>query len=215
MSRYLGKIHFWLFDKIRYSEELENKIEKWTFEEGLLKAVDWKSDIISKFGPATGEKPLEEIIDESNIHGWLQDKITRTESRMAAWITNILSEKTEYKKKLEEIFRQDGEEKGKEANEKYNVSSPKLAYKVINDYILEGMPCDSVDRVMEDEDKKFVWLSTVCIHSDNWKAAGGNVQHFYDLRQVWLESFLSQLGSGYNFSVQYMEGTRLNTIRSK
>ena len=57
MSRYLGKIHFWLFDKIRYSEELENKIEKWTFEEGLLKAVDWKSDIISKFGPATGEKP--------------------------------------------------------------------------------------------------------------------------------------------------------------
>ena len=71
MSRYLGKIHYWLFNKIRYSEELENKIEKWAYEEGLLEAADWKSDIISKFGPTTGDEPLEKIIDESNIHGWL------------------------------------------------------------------------------------------------------------------------------------------------
>lgn len=215
MSRYLGKIHYWLFNKIRYSEELENKIEKWAYEEGLLEAADWKSDIISKFGPTTGDEPLEKIIDESNIHGWLQDKISRTESRMAAWITNILSKKVEYIKSLEEIFKEDGEEKGKKANESYEVSSAQEAYKVINDYILEGMPCDAVDQVIEEGKDKFIWLSRQCIHSDNWKAVGGNVQHFYDLRQVWLESFLSQLGDGYNFSSKYMDGARLNTITSK
>lgn len=215
MSKYLGKIHYWLFNKIRYSEEIECKIEKWAFKEGLLEAVDWKSDIISKFGPTTGEEPLEKIIDESNIHGWLQDKISRTESRVAAWVTNILSVKIEYKINLEEIFKEDGKEKGLTANEIYHVSSAQQAYKVINDFILEGMPCDAVDRVIEDEDGKFLWLSSTCIHSDNWKAAGGNVQHFYDLREAWLESFLAQLGDGYNFSVKYMEGTRLNTITSK
>ncbi|NLZ48055.1 MAG: hypothetical protein GX895_04575 [Clostridiales bacterium] len=215
MSKYLGKIHYWLFNKIKYSEELENKIEKFAFEEGLLEAAHWKSDIISKFGPTTGQEPLEAIINESNIHGWLQDKICRTESRMASWITNILSVKIEYKKNLEQIFREDGEEKGKKANEIYQLSSANQAYRVINDFILEGMPCDAVDRVIEDGEDRIAWISTQCIHSDNWKIVGGNVQHFYDLRQAWLESFLSVLGDGYNFSVQYMDGTRLNTITLK
>lgn len=123
--------------------------------------------------------------------------------------------KVEYIKSLEEIFKEDGEDKGKKANESYEVSSAQEAYKVINDYILEGMPCDAVDQVIEEGKDKFIWLSRQCIHSDNWKAVGGNVQHFYDLRQVWLESFLSQLGDGYNFSSKYMDGARLNTITSK
>ena len=33
--------------------------------------------------------PLEEMIDTTNIHGWLQEKINSAEGRMAAWTTKI------------------------------------------------------------------------------------------------------------------------------
>lgn len=212
MSAFLGKIHYWLFNKIRYSEELENKIEKWAFNEGLLSAAEWKSDIISKFGPTTGKEPLENSIDQSNIHGWLQDKITRSESRLAAWVTNILQENREYKAQLIDIFSKDGYEKGNGAKEQYEINSPMEVYKVINDFILEGMPCDAVDRPIVKEEDKFTWLSTVCIHSSNWEVVGGDVKHFYDLRQEWLTSFVKALDKGYNYSVEYKEGIRINTI---
>jgi hypothetical protein len=212
MSAFLGKIHYWLFNKIRYSEELENKIEKWAFNEGLLSAAEWKSDIISKFGPTTGEAPLEDLIDQSNIHGWLQDKITRTESRMAAWVTKILQENRDYKAALADIFSKDGDEKGIAAKDEYEVNSPMDAYKVINDFILEGMPCDAVDRPLVKEENKYSWLSSVCIHSSNWEVVGGDVQHFYDLRREWLAAFVKALGKDYIYEVEYNNGTRINTI---
>jgi hypothetical protein len=212
MSKFLGKIHYWLFNKIRYSEELENKIEKWALEEGLLSTAEWKSEIVSRFGPTTGEEPLEKIIDQSNIHGWLQDKITRTESRMAAWITNILVESREYKKQLIDIFSKDGYEKGTAAKNIYEVNSPMDVYKLINDYILEGMPCDAVDRPLVNAENKYSWISTVCIHGSNWEVVGGDVQHFYDLREAWLVSFVKALDKDYSFNVEYNEGSRINII---
>ena len=36
-------------------------------------------------------KNLEDMIDTSNIHGWLQSKIHSAEGRMAAWTREILS----------------------------------------------------------------------------------------------------------------------------
>ncbi|WP_139904692.1 hypothetical protein [Clostridium thermarum] len=212
MSAYLGKIHYWLFNKIRYSEELEHKIERWAFEEGLISAAEWKSEILAEFGPTTGSEPLENIIDQTDIHGWLQDKINRSESRIAAWITNILTLSRDYKKQLIDIFSSDGFEKGTGAKDIYEINSPFDAYKVINDYILEGMPCDSVDRPLVKEDDKYSWMSTVCIHSPNWQIVGGDIQHFYDLRKEWLASFIKALDKGYSFNVEYIEGTRINTI---
>lgn len=212
MSAFLGRIHYWLFNKIRYSEELESKIEKWAFNEGILSAAEWKSDILSRFGPTTGSEALENLIDQSNIHGWLQEKITNTEARTAAWITNILQEKRDYKDDLAKIFSSDGEDKGTAAKDEYEINSPMDVYKVINDFILEGMPCDSVDRPLEKDENKYTWLSTVCIHSSNWEAVGGDVQHFYDLRKEWLTSFVKALDKGYVYNVEYNNGTRINTV---
>ena len=89
MSLYLGKIHYWLYNKILWFEGLEDEIIRVAKEEKL--DIDkLAKEVNKKFGERLPNKPLEEIIDTNNIHGWLQDRIHSSEGRMAYWIRIIL-----------------------------------------------------------------------------------------------------------------------------
>ena len=89
MSLFLGKIHFWLFDKIKWFENLEEEVLK-IAKERNMPVEEWISYANLNFGEKTPNKPLDEIIDESNIHGWLEGRINSAESRCAYYITNML-----------------------------------------------------------------------------------------------------------------------------
>ena len=93
MSLFLGKIHFWLFNKVLWFEGLEEEIINLAQEEGLDVNTLGK-EIKDKYGKRTENKNLEEIIDTSNIHGWLQNKIHSAEGRMAAWTKAIYLDST-------------------------------------------------------------------------------------------------------------------------
>ncbi len=213
MSKFLGKIHYWLFNKVRYAEQLEEKLEAFAFEQGILETAQWKSEILSKFGLPAGEEPLESIIDTTNIHGWLQEKIIGVESRQAAWITHLINLNSSYKNAIISIFEQDGAEKGSAAKEQYAVNSTSDMYKVLNDFILEGMPCDAVDSVVENEENSFVWVSTRCLHRQNWDAVEGNIEIFYELRSSWIKSFVRAFDGAYNYDVEYDGEKRINSIK--
>ena len=89
MSLFLGKIHYWLFNKILWFENLEEEIIKFAQENGL--DVDSiRGEIESKYGKKLENKNLEEIIDTDNIHGWLQNRIHCAEGRMAAWTSFLI-----------------------------------------------------------------------------------------------------------------------------
>jgi hypothetical protein len=214
MSKFLGKVHFWLYNKIRYSEQLEESIINLAQQEGKLPINAWQEEINSKFGAPLGDTPLEDIIDQGNIHGWLQDKISRAELRQAALITNIINASEDYLKDIIEIYKKDAAAKGISAKENYSVSMPEDVYKVINDHILEGMPCDPIDRRIESNDNTFKWLTSYCIHAQYWDEIGGNIEYFYSLRQAWLESFVEALSSKFKYEVELVEGKRLNIIKS-
>jgi hypothetical protein len=213
MSKFLGKVHFWLYDKIRYSEQIEESIINWGKEEGKLSIEQWRTEINDKFGAPLGDVPLEEIIDQGNIHGWLQDKISRAELRQAAFITNILNISEGYRSELIKLFKANGFMRGTAASENYSVESPEEIYKVINEYILEGMPCDPIDRKIESNGDVYKWLTSYCIHEQYWNEIGGDTKNFYEMRQVWLESFVNALNNKYVYEVENIEGKRLNIIR--
>ena len=78
MSLFLGKIHYWLFNKILWFEKLENEIINLAKEEGF-EIEKISTDIQRQYGEILPDKPLEELIDTSNIHGWLQGKIHSAE----------------------------------------------------------------------------------------------------------------------------------------
>ena len=76
MSAFLAPIHTWLFNKILLAEELEKSLN----EAYIDKYKDIAKEMIEKsltYGsPIDTTRNIEDIIDKSNIHGWLQDKIS-------------------------------------------------------------------------------------------------------------------------------------------
>ena len=71
MSLFLGPIHFWLYEKIKRQEELTSAVSEY---------IGSGQDLTKKC------PPLEEIIDEDNIHASLQNMINDSEERFARLI---------------------------------------------------------------------------------------------------------------------------------
>ena len=107
MSLFLGKIHYWLFNKIVWFENLEEKIIELAKLEGL-ETENLRKEIEKKYGEKLPNKPLEELIDTSNIHNWLQSQIHSAEKRNAAWTKLLIEANEENLKKLENIYKEQG-----------------------------------------------------------------------------------------------------------
>jgi len=199
MSLFLGKIHYWLFNKIVWFEDLEEEIIKLAKKEGL--DVDKLSiEINNKYGQRLPKLPLEDMIDTSNIHGWLQDRIHSAEYRLATWTVKII-EKEGSKEKLEDLYINQGLkaaneviESGRELNNAVDI------YNAVNDYILDGMPCDRVNEVLLQEEEKVIWKRRICVHKELWDAVGGDVNLFYNLRDLWIKYFVNKVNNNYKYS---------------
>ena len=78
MSAFLGPIHFWLYNKIQFQENLIDELVAYVTAKG------W-SDKADQY-VSTDRRKLDEVIDEANIHGWLQSRIHDAEGRYAALV---------------------------------------------------------------------------------------------------------------------------------
>lgn len=91
MSAFLGPIHYWLYRKIQLQESLT---------EAMLSSISSEDDrtaLENKLNTVYGiveRRPLEQVIDNGNIHGWLQSQIGIAEKRFAAAVTEILHNDT-------------------------------------------------------------------------------------------------------------------------
>ena len=202
MSLYLGKVHYWLFNKILWFEGLENEIITLAKNEGL-DIDNLSKEINDKYGEQTPQLPLEEMIDTSNIHGWLQEKITCAEGRMAAWTFKILENDKNGLNKLEKIYIEQGVKAGNEVKEaSEQIDNAVDMFNKINDYILDGMPCDRVNEVIISEENIVKWVRNVCVHKSVWEKENVSVDLFYNLRGLWIESFVNTISSDF----KYVEG---------
>lgn len=202
MSLFLGKIHYWLFNKIRWFENLEENIIDLAKSEGL--DIDsLRKDIENKYGEKLPKKPLEELIDTSNIHNWLQNQIHSAERRMAAW-TKILIEANESNyEKLEEVYKKQAIIAANEVKEEgKSVDTPNEIFNSMNDYILDGMPCDRVNEVILNEEDKIKWQSRICVHKDIWEEVGCDVNYFYNLRNTWIKVFVNNLNNNFKYTIE-------------
>lgn len=199
MSLYLGKIHYWLFNKILWFEKLENEIINLGKEEGL-NVESLTNEINKKYGEPTPNIPLEEMIDTSNIHGWLQEKIHSAEGRMAAWTTAILNNNKEAASKMEEIYTTQGVIAAKEVKDKgIELTTAVDIFNSVNDYILDGMPCDRVNEIIKSEEDTVEWQRRLCVHKDIWNKEQGDVDYFYKLRSLWIKSFVNEVNSNFEY----------------
>lgn len=198
MSLYLGKIHYWLFNKIVWLENLEKEVIKLGKSKGLT-VEELKEKIYNKYGEPTEDKPLEEMIDTSNIHGWLQNKIEMAEKRQAAFITYMLNCNKELKDDLMELYKAEGEKEGDNYRKKVSPSTPEEIYNILNDFILDGMPCDRVNQVIDNNENEFSWHAVICLHKIYWDEVEGDVRVFYALRDEWIKGFMEKISNDFIF----------------
>lgn len=198
MSLFLGKIHYWLFDKILWFEGLEDEIIKLSQKEGL-NIDEIKNEIDLKYGEKTQNKNLEEIIDTSNIHGWLQSKINSSEGRVASWTKFMLENDKNNFVKLANVYIYQGIKAAKEVKSSHNLLNAKDIYNSLNDYILDGMPCDRVNEVIISQDDIVEWKRRICVHKDIWEKEGMDVEVFYDLRNLWIKGFVNEVNGDFEY----------------
>lgn len=199
MSLFLGKIHYWLFNKILWFERLEDEIINLAKEEGL-NIENISKEINEKYGAKLPNKPLEDMIDTGNIHGWLQEKIHSAEGRMAAWTTTIIDNNENSKVKMEKIYNYQGIKAAREVIENSGkLTSAVDIFNSINDYILDGMPCDRVNEVIASEENIVEWKRTICVHKEIWDRENGDVNYFYILRSLWIKAFVNEINEEFKY----------------
>jgi hypothetical protein len=143
---------------------------------------------------------LEDQIDLTNIHQWLNTTIGRTETRLASILGQVFRKHNEEAVEIAlSEYKKQGAECGADAREKGMTNTAPQIYKAITDYILEGMPCDRVNFVTNNSDDKLVWKTTECLHRGYWKEADADIKTLYKLRFAWTEAFVSSSNSGFEY----------------
>lgn len=199
MSLFLGKIHYWLFNKIQWFEGLEVEIINIAKEEGL-DIFEIGNKINKKYGEKLPNKPLEDMIDTGNIHGWLQSKINSAEGRMAAWTSVIVKNTENGTEKIEKVYMDQGIKAAKEIIESGKSSkNAEELFNLMNDYILDGMPCDRVNEITESSEEVIKWTKRICVHKDIWNEENIDVKYFYDFRSLWIKAFVSELNKDFEY----------------
>jgi len=182
MSLFLGPIHYWLYNKIQIQQGIVEQI----VEAGkgispqLAEKLDEQFDV-------SESRPLEDVIDGGNIHGWLQYRVSQTESKLAAAVTELIGKQPEMLKEIEDIFA----ENGRKAAEGIDSSSAAAVYKALSDSLLDGMPCDHANAIMEEDADQVIWKRNTCVHKSYWEAEGGDISIYYLLRESFIKGFLS------------------------
>lgn len=183
MSAFLGPIHFWLYNKIN----IQNDIVEEILDYAEKNKNSLRDNLYKKYGD--GElKPLDQVIDVTNIHGWLQERVTKVENKLAYAVTELTKTNPENFQAIKGIFKS----KGAEVSTFNKDSSLEEIYKGINDTLLDGMPCDHANSLVSNETDEVIWKRNVCVHQQYWDQAGGDIKDFYRLRDSFIEGLLSE-----------------------
>lgn len=189
MSAFLGPIHFWLYNKIKIQNEIVEEILDYA-KNKLNNNI--RDDLYQKFGD--GElKALDQVIDVTNIHGWLQERVNQVEKKLAYTVTKVTKNKPDNFDALKDIFKT----KGAQVSELDSRSSLEEVYKAINDTLLDGMPCDRANSVIQHEDNEIMWKRNICVHQQYWDDVDGDINDFYLLRDEFIQGLLSTTNVKY------------------
>lgn len=185
MSAFLGPIHFWLYGKITLQEGLIHEVAAAAQQKG------WMTDTSAYV--STENRPLEELIDTGNIHGWLQERIHDCEGRYASFVTVLLKENPE---RLSEI-KQTVFDYGKEHAVPVDANASE-AFKLLEDSLLNGMPCDHVNQIVTREVDQVIWERTQNLHAGYWENVGGDPATYDALTAELIKGILANTGLTYS-----------------
>ena len=183
MSRFLGKIHYIMFDKINYVNEITRKMSELLDENVDLKNIE--------------RGALEDLIDTDNIHGWLQVRVGIVEDNLARVLSELKKEG-----KLEDAL-----EIAYDFGAKENFSGDASdAFQFMSDKFLDGMPCDMANLPVESDNGEFRWIKRIDVH-EQYYIYGESSEIYDEFRGAWMNGLLS------NCDLEYVVEDGVNIIR--
>ena len=194
MSAFLGPIHYWLYHKIMLQEKIVEEILSLNEEEGFVQGLDDSTVIHCGI---IENQPLENMIDSGNIHGWLQEKVDIVENRLSYVVTAITKEYDDRMEQILERVYQLGVDVIESLDQKEQWTSAEQIYKLLNDLLLDGMPCDRVNMVVSTSSDEVIYKRTRCIHETYWLEQGGFVLNYYEIRTEFVKGLLANTAFEY------------------
>lgn len=186
MSKYLGPIHNWLYEKIKIQDNFNEFIISSISNDALTNKVHLKYSALST-------KPLVDQINTENIHGWLQEKVDYVEYKFAYIISIIISEDITNIDELKNIAFQFG--KDLPINK---FSSSKDIYNSLNDLLLDGMPCDNVNTILSEDKSELLLRQNINIHSKYFNSFSLDIEVYNIIRLKLIEGILSNTDYLFN-----------------
>lgn len=205
MSAFLGHIHYWLYKKIQLINEREQLIlEKTRFAIGDL-ADEIHSISQDTYGePIDPSIPLEELIDHDNIHGWLQQQIAVSSIREASFIKDLLDTVNgEASIPLVAAILDAYAVQGKACGEAVQLETmtPEFIYKGLQDFYVNGMPCDGGDQIVAAEGDALAWVGDHRHQVEYWKRAGVDLDFMALAYRTWFQFFVEAASNNqYTFT---------------
>lgn len=197
MSLFLAPIHTWLFNKILILENIEKEIVTIINDE---KITQMHQKLLVQYGDFIPDEPLENLIDQTNIHGWLQERITLGEIRQAALVNALVTlDEKNWEKVKTAYYNVGGEVAPKSGN---LVTDPAVAFEMLNNVLLEGMPCDRVNKVVEQTANKITWVTTSCVHKANWESENVPVENFYRFKEAFTQGFVKAINENMIYTYE-------------
>lgn len=184
MSAFLAPIHFWMYDKVQLQEQLIQYFAAAAAKEGWDLGGHKAEEFI-----VDDDRPLDELIDTDDIHGWLSGRIDDVEGRYAAFVQTLLEHNEGLLPKLVELAREFGAQKAVEAG-----SDGNQIYQAFNNTFLNGMPCDLAIKVVDKNPDSFTWQQVSECHGQYWKAVNGDPATYYTLREAILKGLMEKTG---------------------
>lgn len=184
MSAFLGSVHHWLYKKIQIQESMTQAILSICTKQDRSSLEDM---LFTQCG-AIPTQPLEDVIDTRNIHGWLQAQIGIAEKRFATLVTTIQKNKQIPFKTLLQCMQQ----QGAKAPFTNVVDAPSI-YHALQDMLLDGMPCDQVNAIVQQDAHCIVWEQRIDVHAPFWEAVGGCCSDYDQLRNAFVSGAMSSL----------------------
>ena len=192
MSLFLGPIHHIMHNKIMFQEGLVDYIlisaKEKTGNNVLGENLDAKIGGVPKGN-------LEDIVDTSNIHGSLQSLVVVVEKRLALVVDEVLKNGIFTMDDISLLANKYGQD-----NKLASGLGMEEIYPAISGKILNGMPCDRVEEILESTEDLFRWRDRLDIHAVYWEPYGRSSKNFYQIRTSVIEGLLSEVAVSYTWN---------------
>ncbi len=192
MSAFLGPIHYWMYEKIKNAMNRRAAIFSAFYEKYGNEVESICGKTRKEMEGEDFETPLDLLIGDSPIHGWLANKIMEVETGEARMVKTLI-DKYNDKELAEDAAYWHGRGKGIEAKEKHNPEdNVEELYNTINNYFLDGMPCDHAAE-LETNNGCLKTKHIDCLHHSYWKDAGVSSELMCSINRKWIDGFCESL----------------------